>query len=202
MGKKLANKNLFLIFLFVFLGLTAAHAASAHFYLTDGSITVLLHMDPDDDPIVGQPATIHFQITDKTNKFTPANCDCSVIVSEYNGPQILSSSLSAPPPPSIYEFGQKIIFPIKDIYLVTMTGQPKKAGEFSKFKVVYDFRIDRESGAPAAPLVTNAVVHDHTNHLGHIVILTGGIIVGTILYIRDRRRRGAQNAPAKKALTK
>lgn len=41
--------------------------ASAHFLQKDGSISFVLHIDPDDDPVIGRLATLSFEISDEKN---------------------------------------------------------------------------------------------------------------------------------------
>src|SRR5579885_451375 len=90
----------------------------AHVLKSDGSIGAVMHIDPNDDPVANSPATFFFEIKDKTNKFTPQNCDCRVDIYE-NGKVIYSDSLfvgssfnniSSP----VFQY----TFPQKDVYQV------------------------------------------------------------------------------------
>lgn len=57
-------------FLFMITGLLLVFAlpqtASAHVLQTDGSIGAVLHVDPDDNPIIGEKATFFFDLKDVT----------------------------------------------------------------------------------------------------------------------------------------
>lgn len=121
-------------------------AASAHVFLTDGGITVLMHVNPNDDPVAGQPATLLFGITDISNKFNAANCDCQVTVKDSSGKQLLSVALpniSTQIDASLYEFSEPFTFPDKDVYSIEVTGKPKTANTFQTFDVNYSLRVDQ-----------------------------------------------------------
>jgi hypothetical protein len=123
--------------------------ASAHVLKSDGAIGVLFHVDPDDDPYVGQPANLHFQIKDKDNKFALADCNCTVSILK-QGNQIFSSSLnSLDAKTSIYSAGVSYTFTEKAVYTVVLKGSPKASGAFQPFSVQYDVRISRELGPSA-----------------------------------------------------
>jgi hypothetical protein len=143
-------KKYFQILFLISLSWLFIKPASAHIYITDRNITVLLHTNPDDDPIVNQPASMLFEITDKTNRFQVADCDCSVMISR-QGQMLLNSPLLTFNTPSIYEFTMPFTFPEKAVYEITFTGKPKTANAFQAFQVQYNLRVDRDAGQAANP---------------------------------------------------
>jgi hypothetical protein len=131
--------TLLIIFIFTF-GLS--QRVSAHTYSTDGAITVLMHSNPDDDPIAGEPAALLFDVDDKNDKFDPINCNCTVIISTenkeiFNGPALRIDG------PSIYGLTLPFTFPQRGIYQIKFSGGPKNSSQFQNFSVNFDLRIDR-----------------------------------------------------------
>ena len=122
-------------------------AAQAHTLTHDHNISAVLHVDPDDDPIIGQPANFYFDFTDKTKNLSFTNCDCQAVISQ--GRRVISTiplSLSQLRPTIP---GFTYTFPQKGIYAVVLTGRPKIPGEFQSFRLEYDLSITRQPGAPA-----------------------------------------------------
>ena len=151
--------------------------ASAHFPQADGAITVILHVNPNDDPIIGQPATLLFDVSDDDNRFQAANCDCDIIVSE-NGKQLVNDSpQQVDKSHSIFDFQVPFVFPQPAIYHIVMTGAPKNPGSFQKFSLAWDFRADRQ-GPNAAVAQTGA------NNLKftpvEYIAIGGSLLIGAI----------------------
>lgn len=127
------------------------NATSAHFLQSDGSIAITLHLEPDDDPIINQPAQLLFIVSDSKNQFNPANCDCRVEVSHDNqillNQQLLEKNASS----SVYAFSQSITFPKADGYQIKLIGQPKSASSFTPFQAVFNVSMKRMPGQPPSP---------------------------------------------------
>lgn len=74
MLKNKINKKLILSFFLIFaVFLILPTIASAHVLKTDGSIGAVVHIDPDDDPIIGKSANFFLEFKDTKNKFQLAN---------------------------------------------------------------------------------------------------------------------------------
>ncbi len=172
------NKPLLILFLIAIL--FVATPASAHTFQTDGSITVLLHTNPDDDPIAGQPAAVLFQITDTANKFDSSKCDCSVTISRQNN-ILFTAPLLRVVGASIYDLTQAYTFQERGVHQITVNGKPKIAGEFQSFKVQHDLRIDR-GGAPSSP---------ENNNILFIIsgLIVFAIVVGVGVYFKNKGRK-------------
>lgn len=116
----------------------------AHFPRTDKSMTVTLHVDPNDDPIPGQQATLYFLFSDATKKFQLRNCTCAVSISE-QGKQIYQQMPIEKryTHPSIWGTSIPYIFPKRDVYHIMLTGTPVHPNDFQPFTLSWDFRVDQ-----------------------------------------------------------
>src|SRR5438309_1159094 len=86
----------------------------AHQMGRDGSTSAILHIDPDDDPIAGQPSTLFFDFSDSVNPYLLSNCQCVVNILE-NGHIIHSEQLvPSKSAASLYNASFQYIFPTKD----------------------------------------------------------------------------------------
>jgi hypothetical protein len=140
----------------------------AHFPATDGTTTVTLHVDPDDDPIPTKQANLYFLIDDKTKEFELSNCGCIVTITEqgkqiYQG-QLLSNTDSTP---SIWGEHVPFVFPKRDVYQISLTGKPLMPQAFQPFSVSWNFRVDQYP--PAMPLQNPFILFG-------IVIIIGAVI--------------------------
>ncbi|MEJ0021877.1 MAG: hypothetical protein WDN47_04890 [Candidatus Doudnabacteria bacterium] len=186
------KRIIFYVFLAVlFFGF--AQPVSAHVFKTDGSITVLMHANPDDDPIAGQPASLLFGITDTANKFDPANCDCKVSISD-KSKQLLDESLLriAGAAPSLYALTIPFTFPERAVYSIVVTGAPKTAGAFQNFQVEYDLRVDRTAG--------NTEAGSFTNHW-LLYLFLGVLFIGFFAYYLIRLKNRKKGNHGKSTLT-
>jgi len=117
-----------------------APVALAHFPAYDKSMTVVLHIDPDDQPLAGQPARLNFFYEDSQHKFNPQKCNCQVTISE-QGKRIFKAQvpLSSPSPTGFglipYTFKQP------DVYKIGLSGSPTAGGDFAPFNVSWNFRV-------------------------------------------------------------
>ncbi len=167
-----------------------ANIASAHVVQTDGSVSVLFHVDPDDDPVIGEQALLWFSVDDITSRFDPAQCDCRVsIIREESNEQLLNMPLLAlTQGPSIFNYQIPFTFPEAGVYLIVITGSPKSANAFQPFTLQYDLRVTRQKGS--SPSLSALL--GHSGHLLHVIIVGGGtiitVIVFTVMYERDKRR--------------
>src|SRR5258708_4729715 len=57
-------------------------SVDAHILKTDSTIGAVVHIDPDDDPIISEPAYFYFEFKDTQNKFDLKNCNCKVSIKE------------------------------------------------------------------------------------------------------------------------
>lgn len=113
---------------------------SAHVLLTDGSIGAVVHVDPEDDPIVGQKATFFFEFKDTENKFQLEDCVCNARILS-SGVEVFSEQLSdgesSSSPSFTYTFSQK------GVYKIVVQGTPNSSSSFDSFELNYDIRVSR-----------------------------------------------------------
>ncbi|MEO8065584.1 MAG: hypothetical protein ABI643_01865 [Candidatus Doudnabacteria bacterium] len=178
--KRIAVCSFTIIFAFGFI-----RSASAHLYETDGSVTVLLHSNPDDDPIVGAAAALFFQIDDTANRFDQAQCDCSVEISK-QGKKLFSSSLLRIGGASIYAYTVPFTFPEKAVYSIVVTGKPKESELFQDFQVKYDLRVDRDQGQEATP-ATNST-SGRSAKLIAIIAVGFVVLAGLVIFFKSKRK--------------
>ncbi len=173
-----------LIILCVFLA--SPKVASAHVLETDGPIGAVLHIDPDDDPIVGQDAHFYFDFKAKGTSFNLNNCSCNFEILENNN-QINSQSLTSS--------GQDTTsahvtfnFPKKGIYQLLVTGTSTNSS-FPDFKLSYDLRVSRES----------AENKESTNFFGKyiniFILVTIAIVFLAFVFFGNRKPKGPQEKP-------
>ena len=75
-------KYLTLFILFIVLSSLFPSITQAHILITDEGIGAVVHINPDDDPIVDSLTSFFFEFKDQKNKFQPKLCDCRVVILE------------------------------------------------------------------------------------------------------------------------
>ncbi|MEK7585580.1 MAG: YcnI family protein [Patescibacteria group bacterium] len=163
----------FIYFSLLTLALLVGQPASAHIMLQDQSIFVLLHAEPGDDPIIGEPATLYFSVTDKNKQFNSTDCDCRLSIS-LKKRSIYEGEIGANKIPNSRVLQTTFTFPRAGIYEVVLTGQPKTALAFQPFKLTYNFRVSRESDDPPSPL---------TSYLNQTPTWTSRLAIGIITLV-------------------
>ena len=148
----------------------------AHEIASDGPIAVAIHIEPGDDPIVGEPADIYLEILDVQKKFSPINCDCKAVIA-LDGREIFSTQLFEDDSEDSLNSNPTFSysFPKKGVYSVTIQGTPKEDGNgFSKFSVNFDVRVAREIEKPAYLIIWISLV----------IVILGGMVA--LLYFRRK----------------
>jgi len=133
----------FKIFLFLTLiTLAFPKDISAHVLKTDGPIGAVVHIDPDDDPIIGEPASFFFEFKDTEGNFRTEDCNCTATISneeEVLTTQPLTSSASLESSSFYFTFTEK------GVYTIKVDGKPLEDGKFEPFELTYDLRVERTS---------------------------------------------------------
>ena len=155
--------------------------AQAHFLQTDGSIGAVLHVSPNDEPVVNEQANFFFEFNDKDNKFKADNCTCTISIIEA-GKQIASQSLfQNNTNPGLTNASFSFTFPERDLYEVKVTGQPLTPNAFQPFTLSWNFRLDREVNG----ISTTAQPSFFATHMTVFIIL-GIFIFTSFFYIVTR----------------
>lgn len=155
--------------LLVVVGIALALPAAAHVLVTDGSVGTVLHVSPDDNPIVGQPTSFFFEFKDKANTFAREFCHCAFVIKRH-GQVLFTQPLST---------SNSFTFPERDLYQVQVIGQPLLGQTFEPFTLTYDIRVARQATTTASPNWLSL----HSFHLISTVVIT---IFAGVMIIRER----------------
>jgi len=175
------NKCLLLLSLLYFVVIPA----SAHEVKRAGNVAVLLHMEPQDSPVINEPATLYLSFDDDNKKFSLVDCECKVEIK--NGSSTLHSQNLVIQEAFGHNAGSvDFTFPSKGIYTVDLTAV-SKTGKFEKINLSYDVRIERESlhQAPVDPLSREQANSDLI-----FWSIVGAAFICAILLIFIRRYKG------------
>jgi hypothetical protein len=159
-----------------------ATPVSAHVLKVDGTIGAVLHIDPNDSPEAGTPASIFFDLKDSSGKFSIEKCACAVTITE-NGKTVFTRNL-------ISLAAVTFTFPEIGLYDVSLSGLPKDGASFDAFKLSYDIRV--ETANETANTQNNK--NFFQEHITHIVLFGGAIIFAIFVLTQDAIRRRREKA--------
>lgn len=111
--------------------------ASAHVLKTDGDIGVVLHINPDDNPVSGQATQYELSFQQATRQFRLAQCLCRITFLKDS--TVLATNTLAATSDQVSE--DTYIFPKAGVYTLRVTGEPKQPGDFQKFSLDYIVRV-------------------------------------------------------------
>ena len=121
------------------LSLVGAGVAFGHDRETNNGVSVTVHIDPDDDPVATQPATIVIEKVETKAKFTWATCKCAWKITDSAGTVVYQKPARARTP---------FVFPASGAYQLTFTGRVKATKtRWRTFRINYAWRAE----APPAP---------------------------------------------------
>ncbi len=150
--------------------------AVAHTLENTGGIGGILHIDPDDDPIVREPAILHFALSDEHNLFNAQQCVCTLIVSR--GDESLGSFPMVAP--AIDQLELTYTFPQPGVYTLKLSGAPQQGGVFEPFYLDYDLRVSRTEAAAGTDVKKFLLTHGL-----HVILFGGAFIVVFALHVRN-----------------
>jgi hypothetical protein len=165
--------------------------AYAHFPATDGEITAILHVDPNDSPIPGAQANLYFLITFGSSKktFYLNQCNCVVTVSE-EGKQIFQQQLAdnKTPKNSIWGANVPFVFPQRDVYHIALSGKPLSGYTFQPFTVSWNFRVDEYPSISVPALKLHSLQKQSDPSFIYFIVGFFGIFIltGTALFFVKR----------------
>jgi hypothetical protein len=175
------------------LGAILPGLAAAHEVQNDGNMSVLLHMEPQDSPIVGQEATLYFSFTEASDKFQVLDCDCQLKIS--NGNNVVKSLALSEVAESFGAnvYTTTVTFPKKGVYTVDLAGKSKTAA-FADFHLNWFVRIERTDAAQT-PIDPKVTAEDKRKmellnrlYVGGLGVLAIGAIVIVVINIRKNRK--------------
>ncbi len=159
----------------------------AHVLKSDGSVGVVMHIDPEDDPIVGQPASFFLEFKEKNETFKADNCNCKLSIYK-DGKEIFSQPLSLDSSNSgVYQSAVYFTFPEKNVYTIKIAGLPKSEGNFQPFNLSYDLRVSREPDSQPAKTESESS-RWIKNHIPHLI--GSFLIAGFFIYAMIKQSKG------------
>lgn len=183
-------KNWFWICLILLLaGCISPRLALAHFSATDRDITAVLHVEPNDSPIPGQPVRVYFDIIDKTQNFTLSDCDCAVSISEH-GKQIKEQSLpkTTEGNSGLWSTSIPFVFPDRTRYDISISGNPISPNAFQPFHLSWNFLVDQY---PTTIPSSSEIFHDTAQIFIYIFSIAVGIMLcffAVAFFIRRKKK--------------
>lgn len=124
-----------LISLLLGLPLVIGAPVSAHQLSQDGTVSGVLHFEPHDQVVSGQPVEYLVYFSDKAQQFGLGGCDCQLRVSE-QGKTLITHDLTQDMVSATIAQGL-INFPSPDLYSLQIVGKPIAAGTFQPFVLTY-----------------------------------------------------------------
>lgn len=155
--------------------------ASAHETKRAGSLDILLHMEPLDNPAAGEDAYLYFSVSDLREQFNFRDCDCRVTVKDSKGKELLNRALTLEdeaPDWGVNVSRVGFVFPHIGIYKVAIAGAPK-TNTFDAFALEYDKRIERQNESDS--LEKNGPAEETVWYKNYYVIGGAILIFGIII---------------------
>lgn len=181
-------KKLFFTIIFGGLFLGPVPFVRAHVLLTDGPVGVVLHIEPDDDPIVGQRSPIFFEFKDKEGRFSPAQCNCRVRLlrdsKEISNQSLVSAEGSGA------EMSAVVVFPERALYQLQISGAPRNTGVFQPFTLIKDVRVDRVPSSQDNATKPSPFENPHTLHAVGIFAVFSIVALGELRKRYRQYKRG------------
>jgi hypothetical protein len=171
--------------------LTGSTPLLAHTLETEGTIGAILHVDPEDDPIIGQPSNFYFEFKDRNNKFGIDKCRCSFFISK-DGRELHSQALVVYPDTPTTSGYSTYQFPEKGVYKVRVTGKAITPGLFNDFDLEWDLRVSRDAAQTSSPGLSLPFIGDV--HFIHYVGIFLVVVVFVVFLVLDRRRLKSKEA--------
>ena len=159
--------------------------AYAHITKSDGPMSVMLHTDPDDEPIGGTPTLFHVLFRTRDTNFSIENCDCLLYVGPYADKDLLEKrGHQIAITPALKEKSGSRVYALpytfpdrKGVYAVIITGSPKEGSEFEPFRIEFSERVARTSGVDTLS----------NSWLTYSIIVLGGSLLICLTFLGARR---------------
>lgn len=172
-------KKIILSIAMLLMGMLWAPTVSAHTLKIDGTMGVTLHIDPDDQPVVGVESKLFVEIEDKSGRFdsnNPSNCFCILrVVSR-------GETIATLPVVSGGSYAQlRYTFAAPGRYRVIVEGKPNKDGQlFQAFSTTFEYYVRGDADiSERNPLLA---------YVPYVVALDGVIIILMFAGIKSGKR--------------
>ncbi len=122
-------------------------SVAAHSYKSVGTVSVLYHAEPSDQPAALQKSSLNFFITDKSNTFALADCYCRALIRDIAGREVIVPLMieGVAGTPSQARARTPFTFKQEGTYTVELLGTSKRLKGFPSFKTSF---VQRVSAAP------------------------------------------------------
>ena len=114
--------------------------ASAHVLKEDNGISALLHIEPDDSAVAGQPTELKIDFGDSQDAFSLANCDCQLQLAVNEDQVIKTVTLLPGPNGGTLDTTATVTFPKVDHYDARINGHATD-GSFPDFHLDFDINV-------------------------------------------------------------
>jgi len=147
-----------------------------HVVLTDGTIGVTMHIDPDDAPVTGTPSRFLFWFKDTTGRLDPARCQGTFSVALKDA-MVTSQALFDLKDSGLVSV-HEVTFPEPEVYTVRVSGSPTANGTSQPFRLQLSVRVE-PGHSLAADLILWLGLHPRfqeevppmMDHCGHLLLL-------------------------------
>jgi hypothetical protein len=133
--------------------------AWSHKVKTDAQVGATIHFEPDDRPKAEEPTKVWFALTKKGGTAIPLkDCQCQLQIKQLPGNQKLATpQLQAINAEKYQDIpSATVLFPKPGAYILELTGQSVKPGDFQPFKLEFDATVAvgrvATGTVPASPL--------------------------------------------------
>lgn len=129
------------VVLSLFASIVPISVASAHVLKSDGDIGVVLHINPDDNLISGQPTDYILSFQDMSQRFSLPDCLCNTT--------FIKDGTVVATQPLVVKTNQisedTYTFPAPGVYTIRVAGTPKHIGDFQPFRLDYVVRASSDA---------------------------------------------------------
>lgn len=134
-----------------------AGSAQAHTVLTDKSIGVTMHIDPDDAPVAGRPSRFVLWFKDLDGLLQAATCRGTFRIERDGQALAAPQALFTPGSPSLVSI-HTVTFPRPAVYQVVIEGAPEGPPRFPAFRISFNVRVQGD-GVLEASLLPDPFFH-------------------------------------------
>jgi hypothetical protein len=156
----------------ILLALAFVTPSWGHVVLTDGTIGVTMHIDPDDAPVAGKPSRFYLWFKDTSGHLDPARCRGTFTVTQ--GDVLVSNQPLFAQAASGLISVHEVTFGHAGVYTVRVNGASLGVVSFQPFLLTFSVRVS--PGEPTFAQAGFSWVAGHAWALG-LGVLSGGLIL-------------------------
>lgn len=163
-------------------------AANAHILESNNTVGAVMHVDPEDDPYVGEPATLFFEFKDKEREFNLDNCECTLAI-HLQKDTIVKDKIFPESDTNTTTGTYTYRFPKKGVYVLVIDGKPRTKENFHPFTLEYEIQVSHMRAPTITPLpssYTFGLSHDASYFIGGFV---GILVVFFYLWVSRRGKK-------------